>query len=143
MLSVEELLSNEFSPAQQPEIWQAISDYYCHSENSLVDQLVISAPKSTQAQQNARNWIEEIRNLPQDLLSVNDLMSRFGLNSDEGIALLSLAEALLRIPDTDSAESLIEDKLDRLIPEKLLSDPQIDLIGNTTLWGIALSQQLI
>ncbi|EAR60962.1 bifunctional proline dehydrogenase/L-glutamate gamma-semialdehyde dehydrogenase PutA [Neptuniibacter caesariensis] len=143
MLSVEELLSNEFSPAQQSEIWQTISDYYCHSENSLVDQLLISAPKSTQAQQNARNWIEEIRSLPHDLLSVNDLMSRFGLNSDEGIALLSLAEALLRIPDADSAESLIEDKLERLIPEKLLSDPQIDLIGNTTLWGIALSQQLI
>lgn len=38
-------------------------------------------------------------------------LQEFGLSTDEGIALLSLAEALLRVPDSDTADNLIAEKI--------------------------------
>lgn len=38
-------------------------------------------------------------------------MAEYGLSTEEGVALMCLAEALLRVPDTDTIDALIEDKL--------------------------------
>ncbi|MGB0798102.1 MAG: proline dehydrogenase family protein, partial [Planktomarina sp.] len=38
-------------------------------------------------------------------------LGEYGLSSDEGVALMCLAEALLRVPDPDTMEALIEDKI--------------------------------
>lgn len=42
---------------------------------------------------------------------VNQFLQEYSLNSSEGIALLSLAEAFLRVPDPETADALIADKL--------------------------------
>lgn len=144
MLSVSELLSAELSPDDQDTLWRTLTDYYSHDEPSLCEQLVESAPNDSEASIVAADWIQTIRNQDNLLFSVNTLMSDFGLESDEGIALLALAEALLRIPDTDTAQALIFDKLDTLDlePEKLLKDHST-FLENSTFWGVALSQKLI
>ncbi|WP_415903266.1 bifunctional proline dehydrogenase/L-glutamate gamma-semialdehyde dehydrogenase PutA [Neptuniibacter sp. QD29_5] len=144
MLSISELLSTELSPADQNSLWRTITDYYCHDEKSLCEQLLEVSPDSSQAKSKATDWITTIRDLDNPLFSVNTLMSKFGLESDEGIALLALAEALLRIPDAETAQALIFDKLDSLAlkPEKLFQDHPT-FLENSTFWGVALSQQLI
>jgi len=38
-------------------------------------------------------------------------MAEYGLSTDEGIALMCLAEALLRVPDSETVDALIEDKI--------------------------------
>ena len=38
-------------------------------------------------------------------------LAEYGLSTDEGIALMCLAEALLRVPDADTIDALIEDKI--------------------------------
>jgi len=38
-------------------------------------------------------------------------LGEYGLSSDEGVALMCLAEALLRVPDDDTMDALIEDKI--------------------------------
>ncbi|MEM7570939.1 MAG: bifunctional proline dehydrogenase/L-glutamate gamma-semialdehyde dehydrogenase PutA, partial [Pseudomonadota bacterium] len=38
-------------------------------------------------------------------------LSQYGLSTQEGVALMCLAEALLRVPDTDTVDALIEDKI--------------------------------
>ncbi|GHA55837.1 bifunctional protein PutA [Amylibacter ulvae] len=38
-------------------------------------------------------------------------LEEYGLSTDEGVALMCLAEALLRVPDTDTIDALIEDKI--------------------------------
>src|SRR5688500_18306820 len=38
-------------------------------------------------------------------------LATYGLGTEEGIALMCLAEALLRVPDTETADALIHDKL--------------------------------
>ena len=42
---------------------------------------------------------------------VNQFLQEYRLNTSEGVALLSLAEAFLRVPDPETADSLIADKL--------------------------------
>ena len=42
---------------------------------------------------------------------VNQFLQEYRLNTQEGVALLSLAEAFLRVPDPETADSLIADKL--------------------------------
>ena len=38
-------------------------------------------------------------------------LAEYGLSTDEGIALMCLAEALLRVPDAETIDALIEDKI--------------------------------
>src|SRR6202044_3299992 len=63
------------------------------------------------AVERATNWIEDIRKHHRPQAGVADLLARFGLTSQEGLALMCLAEALLRIPDPATADALIRDKL--------------------------------
>lgn len=42
---------------------------------------------------------------------VEDFLGEFGLDTEEGLALMSLAEALLRVPDTETVDALIQDKV--------------------------------
>ena len=42
---------------------------------------------------------------------VTDFLAEYGLGTAEGVALLCLAEALLRIPDAATADALIEDRI--------------------------------
>ncbi|MFD2842588.1 hypothetical protein [Paracoccus cavernae] len=38
-------------------------------------------------------------------------LAEYGLSTEEGLALMSLAEALLRVPDAETSDALIEDKI--------------------------------
>ncbi|MEL6120025.1 MAG: hypothetical protein AAFR49_10140, partial [Pseudomonadota bacterium] len=38
-------------------------------------------------------------------------LAEYGLSTDEGVALMCLAEALLRVPDPETIDTLIEDKI--------------------------------
>ena len=57
--------------------------------------------------------VEEVRGKRTGASGVDALMQEFSLSSQEGIALMCLAEALLRVPDPATADRLIRDKLAR------------------------------
>jgi RHH-type proline utilization regulon transcriptional repressor/proline dehydrogenase/delta 1-pyrroline-5-carboxylate dehydrogenase len=59
----------------------------------------------------ARRLVEAIRAEATGLGGVEDFLHAFSLSTKEGLALMVLAEALLRVPDTATADRLIEDKL--------------------------------
>lgn len=54
---------------------------------------------------------EAVRNYRPSGLSAEAFLGHFGLATREGIALMCLAESLLRIPDTPTADRLLADKL--------------------------------
>jgi RHH-type transcriptional regulator, proline utilization regulon repressor / proline dehydrogenase / delta 1-pyrroline-5-carboxylate dehydrogenase len=45
---------------------------------------------------------------------IDAFLQQYGLDTDEGIALMCLAEALLRVPDAATADALIRDKIGRV-----------------------------
>src|SRR6201997_4249713 len=59
----------------------------------------------------ATRLIEAVRAKDDRLGGVEDLLREFALSTKEGLALMVLAEALLRVPDAHTADQFIEDKL--------------------------------
>ena len=59
----------------------------------------------------ARKLVEAIRARAHGLGGVEDFLHAYSLSTKEGLALMVLAEALLRVPDAATADRLIEDKL--------------------------------
>src|SRR5262245_44239124 len=59
----------------------------------------------------ATRLIEGIRERSGGLGGVEDFLHAYSLSTKEGLALMVLAEALLRVPDATTADRLIEDKL--------------------------------
>jgi RHH-type proline utilization regulon transcriptional repressor/proline dehydrogenase/delta 1-pyrroline-5-carboxylate dehydrogenase len=94
---------------------KSIAALYRADEATCLEKLFLAATLDpaarTRAQQRAAQWITDIRRTHKPATSVTDLLARFGLTSREGLALMCLAEALLRIPDRATADALIRDKL--------------------------------
>src|SRR5258705_12197693 len=59
----------------------------------------------------ATRLIEAIRANDDPLGGIEDMLREFALSTKEGLALMVLAEALLRVPDARTADQVIEDKL--------------------------------
>ncbi|MFY9459055.1 MAG: proline dehydrogenase family protein, partial [Aquabacterium commune] len=61
----------------------------------------------------ARPWVEAVRAHPAPFWALESLLKEFPISSKEGLALMRLAEALLRVPDADTAIALTADQLGR------------------------------
>ncbi len=60
----------------------------------------------------AASLITDARNMRRKPGEIETFLREYGLNTEEGRALMTLAEALLRVPDSRTADALIRDKLD-------------------------------
>jgi len=72
---------------------------------------------------------------------VNQFLQEYRLNTQEGVALLSLAEAFLRVPDPDTADSLISDKLGEGDWRSHKGKANSGLV-NTATWGLVIGRAL-
>ena len=59
----------------------------------------------------AGKLIQNVRANRQNFGGIDRFLQEFGLTTKEGIALMCLSEALLRIPDAETADKLIKDKV--------------------------------
>jgi RHH-type transcriptional regulator, proline utilization regulon repressor / proline dehydrogenase / delta 1-pyrroline-5-carboxylate dehydrogenase len=83
-------------------------------EAEVLDRLCTPPPMSGDARKAATAqavaWVERMRaDTRPGLMEV--FLAEYGLSTEEGIALMCLAEALLRVPDADTIDALIEDKI--------------------------------
>ncbi|SHI69315.1 L-proline dehydrogenase /delta-1-pyrroline-5-carboxylate dehydrogenase [Roseomonas rosea] len=77
---------------------------------ALLPAATLKAPEATAARALARRLVEALRSKG-GRSGVESLIQEFSLSSQEGIALMCLAEALLRIPDRATRDALIRDKI--------------------------------
>jgi RHH-type transcriptional regulator, proline utilization regulon repressor / proline dehydrogenase / delta 1-pyrroline-5-carboxylate dehydrogenase len=61
----------------------------------------------------AMPWVQAVRDNPPPFWAMESLLKEYPISSAEGLALMRLAEALLRIPDTQTAIALAADQLGR------------------------------
>lgn len=73
---------------------------------------------------------------------VNRFMAEYRMDSDEGLALLSLAEAFLRVPDPETADLLIADKIGEA-DWRAHSGKSSSLLVNSATWGLVLGRAVI
>jgi len=60
-----------------------------------------------------RPWVEAVREKPAPFWAMESLLREYPISSAEGLALMRLAEALLRVPDVETAIALTADQLGR------------------------------
>lgn len=88
---------------------------YAADDRDIVAALLAEPPLSTAAEaridERAGRLIRAIRDGAGAIGGIEDFLREYSLSTKEGLALMVLAEALLRVPDKETAEALIEDKL--------------------------------
>ena len=88
---------------------------YAPPDETIARALLATAARSEEAEARidtrARRLVEAIRARTGGLGGVEDFLHAYALSTKEGLALMVLAEALLRVPDAGTADRLIEDKL--------------------------------
>jgi len=69
-------------------------------------------------------------------------LAEYGLSTDEGVALMCLAEALLRVPDDDTIDALIEDKIAPSAWGKHLGRSSSSLVNAST-WALMITGKVL
>ncbi|WP_437889598.1 trifunctional transcriptional regulator/proline dehydrogenase/L-glutamate gamma-semialdehyde dehydrogenase [Phytobacter sp. V91] len=111
----------------------------------LLEQARLPQPIAEKAQQLAYHLAEKLRN--QKTASgragmVQSLLQEFSLSSHEGVALMCLAEALLRIPDKATRDALIRDKISNGNWQSHIGR-SASLFVNAATWGLLFTGKLV
>ena len=128
---------------EQTPLRAAITAAYRREETEAVQWLLAQgATPSADAQPLAHRLVSSVREKRTRASGVDALMHEFSLSSEEGVALMCLAEALLRIPDSETADRLIADKISRGDWRKHLGESP-SLFVNAATWGLLITGKLV
>jgi len=119
---------------------------YCRDETQAMDELVAQAALPPAGRDlvlaRATELVARVRAKAGQQSAVESFMRQYDLSSEEGVLLMCVAEALLRIPDKDTADKLIADKLGEADWEKHLGKSDSVLVNAGT-WGLMLTGKFI
>lgn len=102
----------------------------------------LGAKAEAKVDRTATRLIEAIRANDDPLGGVEDMLREFALSTKEGLALMVLAEALLRVPDARTADQFIEDKLGQgdFVNHETKSSA---FLVNASAWALGVSARVI
>ncbi|ROH91853.1 bifunctional proline dehydrogenase/L-glutamate gamma-semialdehyde dehydrogenase PutA [Stagnimonas aquatica] len=136
-------------PAAAPErdaLRRAISAAYLADETALVNKLLglaaLPPEHASLVVRQAADWVERVRRLKNEQSPLDAFMQQYDLSSEEGVLLMCLAEALLRIPDDATADKLIADKLGDADWESHFGKSD-SLFVNAGTWGLMLTGKIV
>lgn len=128
------------------EIRQTIRDHYRCDENNIINHLLplaeIDVTAKSRAWEKARNLVVNIRKSQVGKGGVDALLNEFALSTEEGVVLMCLAEALLRVPDKTTADNLIRDKLANGDWGSHIGNSD-SLFVNASSWGLLMTGKLV
>ena len=103
---------------------QALREAYREDETLMVNELIKRARFTPEEQQRilerARPLVQKVRDSRLKTGGIDAFLNTYDLSSREGIVLMCMAEALLRIPDAETVDLLIRDKIGNTEWEKRL-----------------------
>jgi len=125
--------------------WSAVEAAYRADEAACVAALLAAAPfdaaASARVAAKARDLVVGARARKDQEGPMDAFLREFSLSSREGVALMCVAEALLRIPDADTADRLLREKLSDADWQKHL-DKSESLLVNASTYGLMLTGKL-
>jgi Proline dehydrogenase len=117
----------------------AITDAWLRDETTHVRELLAQArldpARQAEVDALAADLVRRVRARAADQGAIEAFMRQYDLGSEEGVLLMCVAEALLRIPDQETADKLIRDKLGDADWEKHLGQSESVLVNAST-WGL-------
>ena len=110
--------------------------------NDLLAQATLPPVEREQVIDVAAGLVTRVRARAKDQSAVESFMRQYDLSSEEGVLLMCVAEALLRIPDKTTADKLIRDKLGEANWKKHLGQSE-SVFVNASTWGLMLTGHLV
>ncbi|WP_430475830.1 bifunctional proline dehydrogenase/L-glutamate gamma-semialdehyde dehydrogenase PutA [Thalassospira lucentensis] len=128
------------------QIRQQIRDAYRADEEAAVEGLIekarLSPEQTVRVQDRAYKLVSRVRQADNGKSGIDALLHEYELSSKEGVILMCLAEALLRVPDAVTADKLIQDKLFDANWQSHLGHSDSFFVNAST-WGLMLTGQVI
>jgi RHH-type proline utilization regulon transcriptional repressor/proline dehydrogenase/delta 1-pyrroline-5-carboxylate dehydrogenase len=114
----------------------------CLMAARLLETADLGAERNARIDHAATRLIGAIRANSDRLGGVEDMLREFALSTREGLALMVLAEALLRVPDSRTADQFIEDKLGQgdFVHHETKSSA---FLVNASAWALGMSARVI
>ncbi len=109
---------------------------------ALAADAALSADDQRRVAELARQLVAAVRAGRRQQGGIDAFMQEYSLSSEEGVVLMCLAEALLRIPDPDTADRLIADKVGGKNWERHLGQSE-SLFVNASAWGLMLTGRFV
>ncbi|MCB1600722.1 MAG: bifunctional proline dehydrogenase/L-glutamate gamma-semialdehyde dehydrogenase PutA [Xanthomonadales bacterium] len=123
-----------------------LAEHYAREEAEAVADLLrvaeMDADLKSRIHDTAADLVRRVRARKADQSPVESFMRQYDLSSEEGVLLMCVAEALLRIPDADTADKLISDKLGEANFEAHAGKSD-SLLVNAGTWGLMLTGKLV
>ncbi|WP_454832731.1 bifunctional proline dehydrogenase/L-glutamate gamma-semialdehyde dehydrogenase PutA [Pseudoxanthomonas wuyuanensis] len=139
------LIAPELPPPPSP-LRAAITAAWLRDETEhvreLLEQARLPAGEQARAQALAADLVQRVRARAHDQGAIEAFMRQYDLGSEEGVLLMCVAEALLRIPDQETADKLIRDKLGDADWKKHMGESDSVLVNAST-WGLMLTGRLV
>ena len=130
----------EYSVADQ------INRHYLGDEEQIVAALVqrarLDASQGQRVSAQAKALVEGVRTNQKERSGLDAFLQQYDLSSQEGVILMCLAEALLRIPDDATADKLIADKIKRGDWASHFGEAE-SLFVNASTWGLMLTGHIV
>ena len=127
-------------------LWHHISPHYSVDESDWLAELLQEVRPTPQElrviSQRATELVESVRERNDAIHMIDALLLQYSLDTQEGILLMCLAEALMRIPDAETADALIKDKLSVADWNSHLSQSE-SLLVNASTWGLMLTGKVV
>src|SRR5438874_10295776 len=124
----------------------AIRDAHRQDETAAVAALLAAADMAVGARERiaatARRLVAEVRRERLGKGGLDAFLHEYALSSPEGVALMCLAEALLRIPDADTIDRLIRDKIAAADWQSHLGHSG-SLFVNASTWALMLTGRVL
>jgi len=146
MFTATDVLKPEFNEQSLDDLWSLISPLYMVDETQWLEQLLpLATPSESEKQQitaKTTSLIEAIRADKTSIQMIDALLLEYSLDTQEGILLMCLAEALMRIPDSATADALIRDKLSVADWKSHLKNSD-SVFVNASTWGLMLTGKVV
>ncbi|MEZ8053195.1 MULTISPECIES: bifunctional proline dehydrogenase/L-glutamate gamma-semialdehyde dehydrogenase PutA [Vibrio] len=146
MFTATDVLKPEFNEQSLADLWSLISPLYMVDETQWLEQLLpLATPSESEKQQiseKTTSLIEAIRADKTSIQMIDALLLEYSLDTQEGILLMCLAEALMRVPDSATADALIRDKLSVADWKSHLKNSD-SVFVNASTWGLMLTGKVV
>ena len=127
-------------------VGRAINAFYLADESATVGELLerarLTAEQADTVSRHATRLVEAVRRNRKKKGGLDAFLKKYDLSSQEGVVLMCLAEALLRIPDADTANRLIADKISAGNWKDHLGTSD-SVFVNASTWGLMLTGHII
>jgi RHH-type proline utilization regulon transcriptional repressor/proline dehydrogenase/delta 1-pyrroline-5-carboxylate dehydrogenase len=127
-------------------IRQKIREFYRIDENIAVDHILplaeVNVSARSRAWERARKMAVQIRKDESGNGAIDALLKEYTLSSEEGVVLMCLAEALLRVPDKHTQDALIRDKISQGQWNSHLGSSD-SLFVNASSWGLLITGTMV